>query len=63
MSALNGRYIRLNVNLLPGPVSDPETGEHPFIDIEKYVEGARIAETAGFDAAFLSDALAIQLDP
>jgi alkanesulfonate monooxygenase SsuD/methylene tetrahydromethanopterin reductase-like flavin-dependent oxidoreductase (luciferase family) len=51
------------VNLLPGPVSDPETGEHPFIDIEKYVEGARIAETAGFDAAFLSDALAIQLDP
>jgi FMN-dependent oxidoreductase (nitrilotriacetate monooxygenase family) len=63
VSALRDRYIHLNANLLPGPISEPATGKHPFIDIEDYVETARLAESAGFDAIFLSDALAVQPDP
>ncbi|MGH3644265.1 MAG: NtaA/DmoA family FMN-dependent monooxygenase [Mycobacterium sp.] len=63
MSALPDRYIHLNANLLPGAITEPETGKHPFIDIDDYVETARLAESAGFDAVFLSDALAVQPDP
>jgi FMN-dependent oxidoreductase (nitrilotriacetate monooxygenase family) len=63
VSVLRDRYIHLNANLLPGAISDPATGAHPFIDIEDYVQTARLAEAAGFDAVFLSDALAVQPDP
>lgn len=63
MTTLDNRYIRFNVNLLPGPITDPRTGEHPFIDIEKYVASAKLAERALLDSVFLADALAIAPDP
>lgn len=63
VSALDDRYLHLNANLLPGPVSDEVAGGHPFIDIEAYVRTAQLAEEAGFDAVFLSDALAVQPNP
>lgn len=57
------RYIRFNVNLLPGPITDPQTGAHPFIDIDAYVVSAKLAESALLDSVFLADALAVAPDP
>jgi FMN-dependent oxidoreductase (nitrilotriacetate monooxygenase family) len=72
-AGLGGRHIRFNVNLLPGPLSDPSEGvpgvlehpnrAHPFVDIERYVVGAKLAESALVDAIFLADALAVAPEP
>jgi FMN-dependent oxidoreductase (nitrilotriacetate monooxygenase family) len=63
MAELGGRHIRFNVNLLPGPLTDPASGGHPFIDIERYVAQARLAEEHLLDSVFLADALAVAPDP
>ncbi|GGL02625.1 NtaA/DmoA family FMN-dependent monooxygenase [Nocardia jinanensis] len=55
------RYIRLTVNLIPGPLQAPD-GSHPFIDIDDFVRSARLAEQARFDAVFFADSQGIGPD-
>lgn len=55
------RYIRLTVNLIPGPLQAPD-GSHPFIDIDDFVRSAQLAEQARFDAVFFADSQGIGPD-
>lgn len=55
------RYLRFNVNLIPGPlqVLDGNEVAHPFVDIDDFVRSAQLAERAKLDAVFFADSQAI----